>query len=249
MPKDLFSEQAADYAKWRPGYPTELIKYIISFVPHRNTAWDCATGNGQAAILLAEHMDHVFATDLSTEQLKYAKQHPKITYSQSPAEHTQFGANTFDLVTVAQAYHWFDRQAFCTEATRVCKPGAVVAVWGYGLCYASEPLITELVRRFYEDVTGPYWDAARKYIEEEYKTVYFGFNEIPVNQQFSIKMQWALRDLEGYLNSWSAVQKYIKVNGHNPVESFIDEVSNHWPSKEKLQFEFPLYLRLGQVHK
>src|SRR5215213_1501492 len=110
MPKDFFSKQAADYAKWRPGYPKELIEYIISFVQHRNTAWDCATGNGQAAILLADHMDHVFATDLSAEQLKYAKPHPKITYSQSSAEHTQFEPNTFDLVTVAQSYHWLDHK-------------------------------------------------------------------------------------------------------------------------------------------
>lgn len=249
MAKDLFSKQAAEYAKWRPGYPKEFIEYIISFVPHRNTAWDCATGNGQAAIFLAEYMDKVFATDLSTEQLKYAKQHPKITYSQSPAEHTPFEDNTFDLVTVAQAYHWLDHKAFCAEATRVGKRGAVVAIWGYGLCNAVDPIITELVRRFYEDTTGPYWDAARKYIEEEYKTVYFGFDEIPANQQFSIKMQWTLRDLEGYLNSWSAVQKYIKVNGHNPVESFVDEVSNHWPAKETVQFEFPLFYRLGRVNK
>lgn len=247
MPKDLFSTQAAGYAKWRPSYPKELIEYIVSFVQHRNTAWDCATGNGQAAVLLAEHIGHVFATDLSTEQLKHARQHPKITYSHSPAEHTQFEAGTFDLVTVAQAYHWFDHEAFYAEATRVCKPGAVVAVWGYGLCYASEPIITQLILKFYEDTTGPYWDEARKYIEEEYKTVYFGFNEIPVDRSFSIKMQWSLRDLEGYLNSWSAVQKYIKVNGHNPVEIFIDEVSNHWPAKEMVQFEFPLFLKMGRV--
>jgi ubiquinone/menaquinone biosynthesis C-methylase UbiE len=247
MSKDLFSSQAADYAQWRPGYPNELIEYIVSFVQHRKTAWDCATGNGQAAILLAEHMDHVFATDLSTQQLQYAKQHPKITYTQGPAEHTQFEASTFDLVTVAQAYHWFDHQAFCNEANRVCKPGAIVAVWGYALCFTPDATLNELIRRFYLETTGPYWDAARKYVDEQYKSLYFGFNEIPVDKQFSIKMQWSQRDLEGYLSSWSSVQKYIKVNGHNPVEHFIDEVSNHWPRQEELQFEFPLFLRLGRV--
>lgn len=247
MPKDFFSKQAADYAKWRPGYPKELIEYITSFVQHRDTAWDCATGNGQAAILLADHMNHVFATDLSAEQLKYAKPHPKITYSQSAAEHTQFQPNTFDLVTVAQSYHWFDHKAFCNEATRICKPGAVVAVWGYNLCYTPDTVINELIRRFYTETTGPYWDPARKFVDQEYKPLYFGFNEIPVDKKFSIKMQWSLRDLEGYLNSWSSVQKYIKVNGHNPVEAFIDEVHNHWPQQDELQFEFPLFIRLGRV--
>lgn len=249
MPKDLFSQQAAGYAKWRPGYPKELIEYIVSFVPNRNSAWDCATGNGQAAVLLAEYMNQVFATDLSAEQLKHARLHPKITYSQCSAEHTPFEPNSFDLVTVAQAYHWFDHRAFCAEASRVCKPGAVVAVWGYGLCIAADAAITALIRRFYVDTTGPYWDAGRKYIDEQYQTVYFGFTEIPVTQTFSIKMQWSLRDLEGYLNSWSSVQQYIKVNGHNPVEPFIDEASNHWPASNTLQFEFPIFLRLGEVNK
>jgi len=247
MTKDLFSTQAASYAKWRPGYPKEFIDYIVSHVTHKHTAWDCACGNGQAAILLAEHFDKILATDLSTEQLKYARPHPKITYSQSTAEHTPFASNTFDLITVAQAYHWIDHEKFCAEAKRVGKPGAIVAVWGYNLCFTPDKAVNELIRKFYTETVGPYWDAARKLVDLEYKTVYFGFNEIPVNKQFSIKMQWSIRDLEGYLNSWSSVQKFIKVNGHSPVEAFIDEVSNHWPKQEELSFEFPLFLRLGSV--
>ncbi|HYC29973.1 MAG TPA: class I SAM-dependent methyltransferase, partial [Chitinophagaceae bacterium] len=235
------------YAKWRPGYPKEFIEYIVSHVKDHDTAWDCATGNGQAAILLAEHFDKIFATDLSEQQLKYAKQHPKITYSQSPAEHTQFEPNTFDLVTVAQAYHWLDHQKFCEEAKRVCKPGAIVAVWGYNLCTTPDRIVNFLVRQFYTETVGPYWDDARKLVDEEYKTVYFGFNEIPAREQFSIKMHWSIRDLEGYLNSWSSVQNYIRVKGHNPVEAFIDEMYNHWPHQEELLFEFPLFLRLGSV--
>ena len=247
MSKDLFSTQAADYAKWRPGYPKELINYIVSHVKHHNTAWDCATGNGQAATLLAEHFDKILATDLSNEQLKYAKQHPKITYTQSPAEHTPFESNTFDLITVAQAYHWIDHQKFCEEARRVCKPGAIVAVWGYDLCFTPDKTVNELIRKFYTETVGPYWDAARKLVDLQYKTVYFDFNEIPVSEQFSIKMTWSIRDLEGYLNSWSSVQKYIKVNGHSPVEAFINEVRRQWPRQEELSFEFPLFLRMGSV--
>jgi ubiquinone/menaquinone biosynthesis C-methylase UbiE len=249
MTKDLFSSQAADYAKWRPGYPKEFIDYIVSHVKQKNTAWDCATGNGQAAIMLAEYFDHVFATDLSKEQLKHARLHPKITYSQSTAEHTQFAPNTFDLVTVAQAYHWIDHEKFCGEVNRVCKSGAIVAVWGYNLGVTPYNAINELIQRFYTETTGPYWDPARKLVDLEYKSVYFGFNEIPVSEKFFIKTQWSIRDFEGYLNSWSSVQKYKQVNGHNPVEPFIDEVSNHWPQQEELQFEFALFLRIGSIIK
>lgn len=246
MAKDLFSKQAATYAKWRPGYPQELADHIVSFVQNGDTAWDCATGNGQAAVMFAEYFEKVFATDLSNEQLKYARPHPKVTYSQGAAEKTDFPDNIFDLVTVAQAYHWFDHEAFCKEAKRVCKKGAVVAVWGYDLCRTPDDTINDLIVSFYRDVTGPYWDSARKYIDEHYQTVYFDFGEITSEKTFSIYTQWAIDDLRGYLNSWSAIQKYLNVHNNNPIDDFIDEVRPHW--KEKVMtFEFPLFLRMGRV--
>jgi ubiquinone/menaquinone biosynthesis C-methylase UbiE len=246
MPKDLFSQQAADYSKWRPGYSPELIEYIVSFVQDRKVAWDCATGNGQAAVMVADHFEQVFATDLSNEQLKYAKEHPRVIYSQSPAEHTGFADGTFDLVTVAQAYHWFDHKAFCDEVRRVCKPGAAVAIWGYAMCHCEDKTVDDIVHDFYVNVTDPYWDDARKYVDEEYKTVYFDLDEIPVTKSFPIHTRWTIRNLEGYLNSWSATQKFIKVNGYNPITGLIEQVRPHW-KQEEYAFEFPVFLRLGRI--
>jgi hypothetical protein len=51
MPKDLFSNHASLYSKFRPSYPQELYDYVLSFVENRNKAWDCATGNGQVAVV------------------------------------------------------------------------------------------------------------------------------------------------------------------------------------------------------
>ena len=247
MAKDLFSGHAATYAKCRPGYPKELIEYIVSFVPDRDTAWDCATGNGQAAVLLAEHFNHIFATDLSKEQLLHAKEHPKITYSQGPAEHTDFADNTFDLITVAQAYHWFDQPTFCKEAKRVSKPGGIVAIWTYHLCFTKDDVINSKFFHFYEETTGPYWDPARKYVDEQYRTVHFDFEEIPIDKEFTILTQWSIQDFAGYLNSWSAVQKYIQVHEENPVDPFIAELSKYWEEGKVLEFEFPIALRMGHL--
>jgi hypothetical protein len=47
-PKDLFSENAADYSAYRPDYPDQLFEFIFSHVKDFDTAWDCGTGNGQA---------------------------------------------------------------------------------------------------------------------------------------------------------------------------------------------------------
>src|SRR6266498_1141048 len=78
--KDHFSKQAADYANFRPRYPRELFEYLGSVAPSRALAWDCATGNGQAAVELAEVFDRVIATDASEKQIANAEPHDRVEY-------------------------------------------------------------------------------------------------------------------------------------------------------------------------
>src|SRR5205085_4908882 len=163
MSKDLFSAQAKAYAAYRPTYPRELFDYILSFVEERKTVWDCATGNGQAAVVLAEYFDKVEATDISEEQIRNAVQKENIHYQVCAAEKTPFADHSFDLITVAQAYHWLNWKAFREEATRVGKANAVVAVWTYGLLSTDDESLNRLLNHFYRDIVGGFWDAERKY--------------------------------------------------------------------------------------
>lgn len=208
-------------------------------------AWDCATGNGQAARILAGHFKKVMATDISQKQLDHAYQAENIFYSLSPAEKTSFADNAFDLITVAQALHWFDRDKFCNEVKRVTKPGGILAVWGYNLLTVS-PKIDKLVRSFYTGVVGPYWDEARKLVEQEYRTINFPFREIQV-PAFHYNTWWTIQHLEGYLNTWSATQQYIKRKEVNPVSSFIKQVAPYWNTKKEISF--PIFLRTFVVDK
>jgi len=105
--KDRFSKQATAYAAFRPTYPNELYRFILSQVKEKNAAWDCATGNGQVARDLSPHFEEVQATDSSANQIENAFALPNIHYSVSTAEKTFFPESTFDLVTVGQAIHWF----------------------------------------------------------------------------------------------------------------------------------------------
>ncbi len=57
--KDHFSGHAANYAKFRPNYPRQLFEYLVSIAPGRGRAWDCATGNGQAAVGLSAFFECV----------------------------------------------------------------------------------------------------------------------------------------------------------------------------------------------
>lgn len=248
MSKDLFSKQASLYAKYRPGYPPSLIDYILAYVKNRDIAWDCATGNGQAAVLLAPYFKNVLATDISQNQISHAVQHPSIRYSVSTAEKTLFADDTFDLVTVAQAYHWLHFEQFSREATRVSKNGAVVAVWGYELVEAADPALNQGLRRFYSDIVGKYWDPERKYVDEQYKTIPFYFSELP-SKTFRTGIQWTLDDFVGYLNTWSSVQHFIRENHYNPVNPFVDEIKKCWENKEEHLFSIPYFLRLGSIEK
>lgn len=248
MAKDLFSGQAAGYARYRPGYPEAMIAEILSQVPGRQAAWDCATGNGQAAILLAPHFTRVEATDISKEQLSQALQHPSVHYSVSAAEESPFEDDSFDLITVAQAYHWLSFTAFHREAARVGRPGCIIAIWGYGLI-AAEPThaaLHTLIDHFYTDTVGAYWDPERKYIDQQYRTVPFPFTECSY-ASFHIRVSWTKEDLLGYLNTWSSVQHFKKANGYNPIEHWAEELANAWGRETTRNFSFPLFLRMGRL--
>jgi len=248
MAKDLFSQQSDLYARYRPTYPKELYDHILSFVKEKNIAWDCATGNGQAAVILADHFKKVIATDISAAQIDKAIKKDNIEYSICSAESTPFEENSFDLVTVAQAYHWIKWKEFKKEVTRVCKPGAIIAIWTYYRNTTGDKKIDDAVYSFYENVTKPYWDEARKYVEEKYSTVEFDYDLLSV-KDFETTLNWHREDMIGYISSWSAIQKYIKVNGHSPIPIIEEDINKLWPEGEVRKVSFPIYLKLGRVVK
>jgi SAM-dependent methyltransferase len=246
-PKDNFSRQAGDYARFRPLYPAALYDFLLSLTPSREAAWDAGTGNGQVAVQLAGAFGHVYATDISAGQLAKAPPRDNVTYRVCRAESTGFPAGSFDLVTVAQALHWFDFAAFYAEVTRTARPGAVLAAWGYNLLHL-EPAVDALVREFYHGVVGPYWDAERRHVEASYAKVPFPFPEIPA-PPLQMTTPWGREELLGYLNTWSAVQGYLKANGTNPVEALRPRLEALWPADEIREVQFPLFLRVGRVEK
>jgi ubiquinone/menaquinone biosynthesis C-methylase UbiE len=245
MQKDYFSTHSSIYAAFRPTYPVALYEFIFKYVTQKNKAWDCATGNGQVASYLAHHFKEVYATDISQQQLKNAIESDAIFYSIRPAEKTSFASHEFDLITVGQALHWFNLEAFYNEVKRVGKKDSVLAVWGYERCSVNAEIDT-LFSDFYSNIVGPYWDPARKLIENEYQDIEFPFEEIPA-PKFEIKVEWTLEHYAGYLSSWSATQKYIKANGVDPLPMLIEKLNLYWQSGSTRVITFPVFLRLGKI--
>lgn len=244
--KDNFSENASVYSKYRPVYPAELYDFLWSLVAEKISAWDCGCGNGQVAAVLAEHFKTVDATDISQQQLEHAIRKPNIRYQLAKAEQSGLTSASVDLITVAQAIHWFDIDGFYKEVNRVGKPGSIIAVWCYSLLNVNRD-VDEIINRLYADTLGnEYWDAERHYIDEKYQTIPFPFAEITA-PYFSINVLWNVDHLLGYLSSWSAVQHYIKRNGVDPVSSISGELKKAWGDQPDLQVKFPLFTRIGRI--
>jgi len=243
--QDLFSRQSDQYAKYRPTYSAELYDFVLAHVPGREVAWDCATGNGQVAGELAKHFQRVIATDLSESQLAEAKRAENIDYQAASAENSLQADYSFDLVTVGQALHWFDFEAFYAEVRRVMRPGGVLAVWGYELLNIS-PEIDALILDFYENVVGSYWAYERRYLQERYATVPFPFREIPA-PEFPMVKHWTLDELAGYFDTWSSVDKFRHQHGFSPVGELTEKLRLFWPAGERKAVTFPVFMRLGVV--
>lgn len=243
--KDHFSAQARTYAQHRPHYPQALIDYVCSFVHEPGKALDLATGNGQVARKLSTRFESVYATDISEKQLENAFKAPNIIYKRERAEATSFEDNSFDLITVGQAVHWFDFSIFYKEIYRILKPDGVFAILGYGLL-STNPRADAVISHFYRDIIGPYWDAERRLVEEHYQTIPFPFKEIetlPWQNDF----EWTSAELFGYLESWSATQHYKDKTGINPVDLIRGELSLVWEAGDK-KVRFPLLLRIGRPY-
>ena len=244
--KDHFSKQAADYAKFRPHYPQNLFDYLGRIAPSRQLAWDCGTGNGQAAVALATLFDRVIATDASEKQIANAQLHHKVEYRVTAAETGGLGSKTMDLIMVAQALHWFDLNRFYQEARRVLKPEGVLAASAYNLL-KIEPTIDKIVNRYYYEVVGPFWPPERALIER-FAELSFPFDEIDT-PKFEMTAQWNLDDLLGYLLTWSSTQRFIAAKGANPLQEISDELDDAWGTPERTRnVSWPLTLRVGVNH-
>ncbi|HET9913668.1 MAG TPA: class I SAM-dependent methyltransferase [Anaerolineales bacterium] len=243
--EDHFSRHSSQYAQYRPHYPDEIYAYLASIAPGHSLAWDCGTGNGQAAIGLAQYFDKVHATDASAEQIALAHVHPKVEYRVEPAEHVSLDNSSTDLVTVAVAIHWFDFDEFYREVRRVLKPSGVLAAWTYSLTEISLE-IDALINQYYFEILAGFWPERIRYLEQRYETIPFPFEEI-TPPSFAMEMNWNLVQFAGFLDSWSATQRYKTQRGDHPLDLLWDKLLAAWGDENEARIvRWPLHFRIGR---
>lgn len=243
----LFTSVAREYAEFRPGYPPGLFAWLAQAVPSHDSVWDCGCGSGQASVALAGYFGRVHATDVAAEQIAAAKPHPRVHYSVAPAERSGLPAASVDLVTVAQALHWFDVEAFYAEARRVGRPGALLAVWNYPRPRFVAAELDRVFFDFYSNVVGPYWPPGRRHIEANYTTLPFPFRELE-HPGFGLELDWPFEQVIGYVSSWSATAQYRKALGADPVPLLRAALGAVWPgSGATARVHIPLGLRVARL--
>jgi len=244
--KDHFSKQSREYAKCRPHYPRDMFAFIAANSPNDQLALDCATGNGQAAIELAEFFHKVIAIDASAAQIENASPGERVEYRVAAAEESSLPNESCDAITVAQALHWFDLDRFYLETRRVLRPGGILAVWTYKELRAT-PEIEAVVRHYHDEVVGPYWPAERKLVGHVYLELPFPFAEMEC-PEFEAQVRWSYEDLRGYLNTWSATQRYIAATARDPRELINRELAQAWgDGAEERVIAWPLTVRAGRA--
>lgn len=240
--KDHFSGHADIYAQARPTYPDKLFDYLVSVTSRAGLAWDCATGNGQTALALANHFEQVIATDGSAAQIDAAQKKHNIDYRVALAEEVILEPASADLICVSQALHWFEIERFFKVVDSGLKPGGVLAVWSYGIHTINED-VDKVIGKLYRETLNGYWPRERLIVEQGYKSIEFPYEKI-VSPDFSMSLSWTQDQVEAYLRSWSAVQKYIRANVHDPVAAVSDQLKLAWGDDLAKTISWPLVLIL-----
>ena len=246
MHTNPFATEAAQYAHLRPTYPEILFAFLSKTVTSREVAWDCATGNGQAATHLARYFGRVIATDESAQMIGQAPRHPRIEYRVSEAEDSDIDADSVDLVTVASAIHWFDLGRFYAEVRRVVRSGGVIAAWTYYTPVFGNN-VDAIIERLAHDILADYWDQRLHYVVDEFHDLPFPFEPIDA-PPFRTDMRWNMEDLLGYFETWSSSVKYRQDKGARPTDLIKDDLAQVWGAPgQKQDVHFPLYMRLGRL--
>jgi SAM-dependent methyltransferase len=244
-PKDLFSQSAAGYARFRPKYPARLFDWLAEVAPARELGVDIGTGNGQSAVELAARFERVIAVDPSEAQLAKAAAHARVTYRRGEAEATGVDAGSADLVAASQAFHWFDHPRFFDEVRRIARPGALVAVWCYGIDRIT-PEIDAVVDELYTGYLGTSWEPERRLVENLYRGVAFPFDELAA-PPFEMEALWRLEHLVGYIETWSALGTYRKTHADDPMKVIVPELERVWGDAGERLVTWPVGMRAGRV--
>lgn len=197
--------------------------------------------------MLAPYFGRIEATDISPEQIGQAFAAQHVRYSAQAAEATDFASESFNLVTVAQALHWFDVGAFYAEVSRVLVPGGAIAVWTYGDAVLADAALDARFQRYTHAVLGAYWPPERRLVGPGYRDIPFPFAEVAA-PAFRMERACTLAEVTGYVGTWSATTRFVRATGRDSVEELARALAPHWGDADRrVVVRWPLTVRAGRA--
>lgn len=240
----LFSSHSEAYAQFRPTYPPALFAWLASQCAGTEQALDIATGNAQAALPLTGHFEQVFACDASPSQLFATEDWHRVHRFACRAEQLPLKAGQLDLITVAQALHWFATDSFFTEVQRALKPEGLFCAWCYSLL-RIEPGLDEIIHRLHGEILDGFWPDGRASVDAGYRDISppFPLIEVP---SFHIEASWSFAQLIGYLSTWSAVKRWQQKHARDLIADLQPELLQRWgdPMRQRT-VRWPLHFLAG----
>ncbi len=241
----FFGHDAGGYRARRPEYPDALFDWLAQIAPARTFAWDCGTGAGLAARQLADHFQHVRATDADARLLAQAARAANIDYALLSAEEDIDLDAQVDLITCACSAHWFDLNRFYAQARRALKKDGVIALWTYNWPWTSSASMNHVLERLKTDILGPWWGPESVYYFGRYENLPFPFTEIKA-PEFYVEVAQTCDDLLDFLSTWSAATKYKNATGADPLAPVRPMFAEAWRAEVSAPVKVPLHLRVGR---
>jgi SAM-dependent methyltransferase len=174
-----FSNRVADYVRYRPGYPPALMEWIHGEleVPSTATVADIGAGTGISTRMFLEAGHEVFAVEPNAAMRGAAEAwlagYPRFHAMDASAEATTLGDASIDLVSAAQAFHWFDPEAVRREWARILVPGGLAVVYWNSRLLDASPFLRGYEQLLLEYGTD-YSAVAERYADDETMQRWFG---------------------------------------------------------------------------
>lgn len=189
-PIEIFSSRVQNYLRFRPGYPYGIIDLLRSECRLSNLSIvaDIGSGTGLLSEVFLRNGNIVYGVEPNLEMRsaaeKYLIQYPKFTSTGGRAEATGLQKHSLDLITVGQAFHWFDTEPAKTEFNRILKPGGWVTII-YNMLKVNTSFLEALARfnQNFLDDKGP------NHVWPDIYTPFFGkdgFTEVVIDGENQI---------------------------------------------------------------
>ncbi|KAN0039505.1 hypothetical protein ACTA71_007294 [Dictyostelium dimigraforme] len=249
---DKFGSVSKSYKNFRPTYSNELYSIIDSFCDSkRDLAIDIGCGSGQATVRLADYFKKVIGFEPSQGQIDNAEKVENVEYRLSAAEKIDLPSGSVDLITVAQAAHWFNLPVFYEESKRLLRDDGSLIIWSYGLMKITNNSDAQKVheKHYYETIGKQYWAPERQYIDDEYVDIKPTF-ENTSRKTISLPKSMSINDMIGYYSSWSGYAAFIKAGNKDVLPEIKETLLNAYKTTDGdsklIDVNFPVFMILSK---